>query len=116
MAGVTEFSLLALFSRPHTFTPKSAGTGGKSSAQVTEFNLLALFGPIRTFVAKTSPTEVRGPGQITQFNLMGLFGPIRTFAFKIPHPPLTEPPRKQKLHGWNRHRLLKWGGKFKPYR
>lgn len=23
-------------------------------------------------------------------------------------------PRKQKAHGWNKYRLLQWGGKYKP--
>jgi hypothetical protein len=105
----------------HTFTPKTPEGGGPHPVEkITALGVGGWPRGFRTFVAKTP--EGGGPhpvGHITALGVGGWPGGFRTYTAKTPEavPPFEMgPPEigKQYRHGFNRYRVLQWGGKYPP--
>jgi len=83
----------------------------------THLHPAAVPGKKYTFTAKTP--DVGGPhipGRIVALGLMALPGRTRIFVAKTPQKFPPAEVRKGKLHGWNKRRVLQWGGKYPPRR
>lgn len=105
---MTAVSLLALPGRIQSFAPKTIARTTRGPEQVTGSSLMALPGPIQNF--RSNQLWI----QITSMSLMALPGPIQSFDEKSTTPVPITPPEvpRGKLHGFNKRRLLKYGGKF----
>ena len=77
----------------------------------------ALPGGPRTFSPKTAYSP-HNPGPVTVLSAMAVPGGLRTFLAKtpvvVPIGVAAPTSSRQKLHGWNKRRVLQWGGKYKP--